>query len=788
MVRPNRILQIVFTLFLICTLLPVSAFAEVDVVRPGLIIDADNSKMETVVAMLRKELTDLLPGKVRFVEPFVMSSGWDVGQAKKNYQYFLDQEEINLIISFGVLSTGAVVENQVFPKPVIAVGVVDTDLQAMPPPTGNSSGISNLTYVLFNKSVKRDIQAFYDVYPFTRLAIVVDQHILNAIVRNPRPALQALTEEKATVSFVPLTTDIKEILDRTSEFDAVYLGHLGRFEGADKKRLINALTGKGIPCFGASLDDIDSGVLAALSPEESIVKVIRRIALNTEALLQGTPLSELPVRIDFQEQLTINMMAANKIGFSPRFTTLTKADVVNELRTDEDKMLSYEAVIQEALKENAGLAISRFDIEIAREDLQLSRADYYPSLTANATETVIDQDYARQLQGSQAEWTTLGNLKIEQLLFSEDLNASVDIYANSLTAATEAFQADRLDAIYTATSAYFDILKAKTLAQIRKKDLVLTRKHLAIAEQRQSAGYSGMADVYRWKSSIATGTSDLLQAINSFRLSKIQLNQVLNRPLDQNVSIRDESIKGELFRHYSHKKGYDFIDNPAALHQFTDFLVAEALLHSPEIKELEANGKALDRRLLNTRRKRYIPVAALSGEANHIFDRSGEGADIPGVDPEDNWWTVSANLSWPLYQGGAIRTQRARVQQEILKLQRQKNQLVQQLELKVRAAVLDLENRVINLESSEKSADFAQKRLVIVQDSYAKGQVSITDLINAQSEALATNLNSLNSAYEYLVSVFNMERATGRFSLFSSPEEITAYRSRMHSFMEKAKN
>ena len=55
---------------------------------------------------------------------------------------------------------------------------------------------------------------------------------------------------------------------------------------------------------------------------------------------------------------------------------------------------------------------------------------------------------------------------------------------------------------------------------------------------------------------------------------------------------------------------------------------------------------------------------------------------------------------------------------------------------------------------------------------------------NTQSESLNAELNYTNSVYEYLIAIFDLERAIGDFTIFSTPEEIVKDMERLNKFME----
>lgn len=77
-----------------------------------------------------------------------------------------------------------------------------------------------------------------------------------------------------------------------------------------------------------------------------------------------------------------------------------------------------------------------------------------------------------------------------------------------------------------------------------------------------------------------------------------------------------------------------------------------------------------------------------------------------------------------------------------------------------------------------------KKSLVLVQDLYARGKVSVTELVNAQNESLSADLSYMNSVYDFLSAVFNLQRTIGRFSFFHSEQENMMFNEKMKNYIE----
>jgi outer membrane protein TolC/ABC-type uncharacterized transport system substrate-binding protein len=735
---------------------------------------------------LREELSLLLGAKynIQLLPEKVLVADWSISTSQTRYQQLIDDPDVDIIISIGVLSSSAVLQQQNYPKPVITVGIVDPLQQQLKLTKQGTSGVHNLSYVLFDRSISNDLNEFHRVFPYKRVAIVASEELFSALhldgSSKKLSAIQKMVRENGADSvLLPVRDSIKDVLNQIQFVDAVYIGFLGRLEGAVKDDLIQQINTRKLPSFGFSYEDVERGILASAAPVNPMNKLIKRLSLNVEAILSGIDPSELPVHISFEKKLSINVETARKIGFSPKYVVLSEARLVNEFAEAGDPVLTLEQAINTAISANITLKIERDKLSSSKLDVELARTSYFPSLTLNATGTQIDEKRAASSFGQQAETTTSGTLRLEQLLYSEAQSGNIDIQKYLFSATEHGYQQQKLDITLNAAIAYFEILRANTTRVIQKENVSFIRKNLNVAKQREIAGYSGRADVYRWESQLAIATTDALAAENNYKLTKIKLNQLLDRSLDQEFKTDDVSIKEGVYANYLSGINRDYIDSPASLKKFTNFLIIEAVDNSPEILKINATIDAQKRRLTSARKKRYLPSVSLIAEAQRIFSRDGEGANVPGVTAEDDSWTANMNLSWPIYSGGATGVEGQQAGAEIIQLKDQRILLHQNLKLNVRAALLDVVTKAVNFKSSQRSAEFGNKTLVIVQDEYSKGKASFVELADAKNTASSTEQRAVNSIYEYFTAVLKLERAVGKFTIFSDENERAAYNKRL---------
>ena len=757
----------------------------IGIVHDGLAIGSD-----TFLENLNNELLTLLGSKYNVQIPVdkILDANWSADNAVSHYGQLNNDCTVDVIFGFGVLSSSVIAQEKKFRKPVIVLGIINPEIYKIAPRNQRSSGISNFSYILFNQSVERDIDTFFRIYPYQNIGIVFFDEIIKM---NPfsGDTFQAIMEKNNTqYTALPIKQNIDDILNHLKDVDAIYLGHLGKFEGKEKGRLIEDLTARGIPTFGFSVKDARQGALAAITPEENMSKIFRRIALDIEAVLEGENLANLPVHLSFEEKLTINMETARRLKFSPDFSVLSQAELLKEFEDKSVRLIDLNQVMQEAVQANLDLKIQELAVKSDEKEVSLAKSKYLPTLTVSANGVQIDEKRAEKSFGTQAEKTISGTASLQQVIFSEQALGNIAIQKHLLTASEQSREQIKLDIMLDAGEAYFNILSAQTFVELRKENLDRIKKNLEISKQRETVGYSSRSDVYRWESQLATETKNLIEAKNTLRLAKIQLNKILNKPLDENFNVKDAFADNGQFNVYESFKNN--VKNQQSLQVLTQFLIEEAMQRSTEILQIDASIAALERSVKSIRRQRFIPVLGLGAEADYFFSRSGAGSDAIGlygqpIEYEDTQWYVGLNASLPLFKGGEIMHQSQQTNIEIMKLEQQKANLVQNIEMNVRAKVLDLALSVANLDLSRQSADFAGKSYDMVQDAYSKGAVSIVELTDAQTNAFNAELAAFNSVYDFHKNLLRTQRAISDFLITKSSSEVMEFSLRFKDYLNK---
>lgn len=772
----------IITLFLAVSLLfPefVQSREKKEIINIGLLFDGEENRTNSFVSFLRSELNALLGSTydIRIKDGHILSGQWTFATIEGKYEQLVSDPDIHIIVGVGAITGSVISKRKAYKKPVIAIGIVDPVVQGLSPVVGNTSGIHNLTYIMGNRSVIKDLETFHKVHPYKSLGFIYYKELSRTMTDKGRQIIDRLmAKNKSTFIKIPVEKSVEDVFEHLDTIDAVYISYLGKFEGKDKQYLIEELNKRKVPSFGSSIADTRSGMLAAMAPDDIIKKIIRRISLNIEAILEGQNPSELKVSTEFENNLTINMKTAAQIGFSPKFTILSQAELINEHYSDAKRTVNLVDVMKEAVEKSLDLEVSQTYVENAGYDISRAKTDYYPYVSTGFDGIIIDEKRADKSNGTLAQRTTTGNIEANQLIYSDQVLGNIASQKYLYQSSRFEHKNTELDVILTTTDAYFRILKAKTSRKILKDNVDLIKQNLKTAEQREVIGYSGRSDVLRWKSQLATASTELLAANQEVILAKNDLNRILNRSQSELFHIEDTAMNDTIFSIYAANSVEKYIDNQKSLDIFTQFFIGQCIENSVEIKGLNEKKSSFERSVVSLKRKHYLPTVSFSATQDHVFSRNGSGSDIAGTDPVDNPWSAGIYLNLPLFEGGSTSVDIKKALVEISRIQKQKSILAQQIENNARIALSEVVVKMVNLESSQQAATYAKQSLELVQDSYAKGTVSVVELADAQNNALTGELSAISSIYEYLISLFKMERVYGRYSLLmptDSKERIT---------------
>ncbi len=390
----------------------------------GLLLDSEPGETDSAsdLDFLREEIHKVLgAGKsVQFLPEHLR-----FGAGRADYLSLATDPAVDLIISVGPASAAMLAALDELPKPTIAVGILDVELQRMPMVEPGVSGVPNFTYVLGTHAVEKDLEAFHRIHPFSHLAAIVSETLKGRL--DFEGFFQRLAEPygaEVELVFWGAEAPLPVLSDAV---DAVYLTMVFERRSDEVAQLAAAIAGRKLPSFAMSRSYVDAGMMGCIGDQNGRDQIVRSLALTVEGVALGEELAAMPVQRNRDDQWVLNAATVRKIGLDLSFETLFSARF---LKTDEpagDRRLSLQEIIAEGLRSNLDLRIERSNVDLAAQEMRRARSSLLPAVETSATLLQIDPEAAERAFGQQPERTGKGTGSVQQVLFSEPVLANMEI-------------------------------------------------------------------------------------------------------------------------------------------------------------------------------------------------------------------------------------------------------------------------------------------------------------------------------------------------------------------------
>jgi len=155
-----------------------------DKIRIGFILDGERKDFDDFIETIKQEIGVLLDSKykkLKFPEEKLYMSDWTARGITENINAILSDEEVDIVIGIGTITSALLVDLAPFEKPVITIGIIHPTFQRVPITEDNTSGINNFTYVTLPFSPARDIEVFQSIYPYNNLGILISEEFLKTV-------------------------------------------------------------------------------------------------------------------------------------------------------------------------------------------------------------------------------------------------------------------------------------------------------------------------------------------------------------------------------------------------------------------------------------------------------------------------------------------------------------------------------------------------------------------------------------------------------------------------------
>jgi outer membrane protein len=405
--------------------------------------------------------------------------------------------------------------------------------------------------------------------------------------------------------------------------------------------------------------------------------------------------------------------------------------------------LTLNRAIEMALEYNLDMKVAQEEIVAAQERQKEEKTGFLPSLSGRYSYRRPSEVPYAVIAGNQFDFADRNQYRftgtVEQPLFTGfAILSNYQLAQLGLDVANLQLARTRLDLILQVKEAYFAILTAEELEEVRKQSVEQLQAELKVAKDFYRVGMSPKIDVLDAEVRLAEVEQQLIRARKSVRLAKARLNTILRRPIDQEIVVAD------ILCHQPYERTYESC-------------LEMSLQGRPELLEAEKNVVQAEKEI-TLAKSAYYPEVSLS--ANYY--RAG---DDPGVDGSDfvdrENWDVMAEATMTIFEWGKTRHATSEKRARLRQARQALEQIKDAIRLEVKTSYLDLETAEKNIWVAKKSVESAEENFRISKERYKEQVATATEVLDAQTRLTEAKTNHTRALAEFNVARARLVRAMG---------------------------
>ena len=305
----------------------------------------------------------------------------------------------------------------------------------------------------------------------------------------------------------------------------------------------------------------------------------------------------------------------------------------------------------------------------------------------------------------------------------------------NLKAATEDLNKAKEDISIEVASAYLQVLFNEELVKIARQQVELSQEMLAQKEAYFKNGKASEAEWYEAKSRVAQDKLSLVQAENDYRLSLIDISQLLELHSPDNFRIVSPDIQPEQL--------FGTLTPPAEIY-------SQALLTKPSIKAAQYRLEGAARSIRIAQSAYYPQLNFGAGLGTSYYNVSGRENPRFHSQLKDNFSQyVGLSLSIPIFNRLSTRNRvrTARLEQTTLNWQLEETK--KKLYKEIQQAYYNAVNAESKYQSSQVADEAAEASFKLMKEKYMYGKANATEYNEARTNWMKAVSDCEQAKYDY---------------------------------------
>lgn len=394
-----------------------------------------------------------------------------------------------------------------------------------------------------------------------------------------------------------------------------------------------------------------------------------------------------------------------------------------------------------ALAADHGLKSAREQTAAAGEALGAAQSGRWPQLSVEAGRTVLAESPAIQadLAGQPLQIPVAQRYSTAYQAMATLPLFSGGRVGHGIEAATASLDAARLteagtlqDLRLRVAEAYVGVLSIGRLSALAERHAGTLEAHARDVENFQRQGMVSRNDLLSAQVALADARQKALQAANALDLAHAAYNRLLGRQLSTAVNLAE-------------------LPPEPPLQETVETLTVRALAQRSELTALARQAASLQSQAAAVRGEN-LPQLALSG--GYVYQENR-------YQVHEEQWMAMLGARWRLFDGGSTRHRAAAVERQAAALSEKQAELASLIGLQVRQAWLEAGEAAERRSVTKAAVAQAEENLRIARDRYARGLSTHTEVLDAETLRLRSEVNRASADYDAILARLRLRRAAG---------------------------
>ena len=391
-----------------------------------------------------------------------------------------------------------------------------------------------------------------------------------------------------------------------------------------------------------------------------------------------------------------------------------------------------------AYKNNKELNAERENVNIAEQDLKITKGNYLPRGPITGSKSQQDTNKLTNQSGGDAATNDIDPLnttiKIEQTLIDFGRNAELKKSQLGLNLAKEKLKKAEQETFYKAIEAYSNLIASVEKVKINRQNLNLLIRQVENDKTRLEIGQITLSDLSQSESSLAGAEAKNIKSINDLTTSKLNYENVIGKI--NNVDDLTKSLNPISPLPKSLKEAIELSNN-----------------NNPDIKiaKIEYEQSEKD---IKISKSDLAPTATLSIERSNTEDFSS-------TINEKEQDTIKATITWPFFSGGKNLANVNKNQSEKIKKRLLLDNTIKSTETNVASAWSNYQSSESILTSIRAQVNAAEIANEGITQEYQRGSRSTLDFIQSTAILLDARISLANSERDFILAQNNLLKSVG---------------------------